>query len=371
MEAVCMKIVEMSIAASWLILAVIVLRLFLSKAPKGFRYVLWALVAIRLICPFSPESTFCLVPDVESFFTEETPEADINQDNPIPEQNNAQNNIQNNVQNSVQNGIQSGVQNNVQNDVQNGAQNNAQGTVTDGTVTSRPNGNENVQFGQDTTVSDDVLETVPDVDEKIEEKTGAQGLVDMFVAARPWTWLTDGILLVIYMIISYLYLWNKVKVSVPIGDNVFICDEIRSPFIFGIIRPRIYVPSHIEKEQMTYIIAHEKEHLRCFDYLWKPFGFVILAIHWFNPLVWVAYVLMCRDLELACDERVIRNMNAFDKKSYSETLLACSSPRHYISACPVAFGEISIKERIKKVLLYKKPATWVIGIAVLVCLIIG
>ena len=346
MDAVCMKIVEMSIAASWLILAVILLRLFLTKAPKGFRYVLWALVAIRLICPFSIESSFSLVPDTNGFLSVETPEVEV------PEVEALEQNIGQNT--TVPGTTPSVPSTNPGN----------QGTMPEvpGTTPSVPDPEPSVPSAP---VVPDVTPSAP--------VTSAEPITDTIELADvlPWAWAVGAVLMLVYMVISYVRLWNRVKISVPVGEKIYICDEIKSPFIFGVVRPSIYVPSHIERNQMTYILAHEREHLRCLDHMWKPIGFVLLAVHWFNPLVWVAYVLMCRDLELACDERVIRHMDTSEKRNYSETLLACSSPGHYISACPVAFGEIGIKERIKRVFSYKKPTFWVVATALLLCVMVG
>ena len=317
MQAVCIKIFEMSIAASWLILVVILLRIFLVKAPKNFRYILWALVAIRLICPFSVKSDFSLVPDMNGLLSTEMPGVEV------PEQNQGQN------------------------------------TIIPGTTPSVPDTDSNVQ-------GPSVLpEETPNAPVTPEENT------IKLIEILPWVWAFDAVLMLIYMFVSYVRLWNRVKISIPIGENIYICDQIQSPFILGVIRPNVYIPSHIGKDQMPYILAHEREHLRCMDHIWKPFGFVLLTVHWFNPLVWVAYILMCRDLELACDERVIRNMDSTEKRNYSETLLVCSSPGDYISACPVAFGEIGIKERIKRIFSYKKPKVWIIGAVILVCVMVG
>ena len=332
MEGVFLEILNMSISASWLILAVIIIRALLSKAPKGFRYILWVLVAVRLVCPFTLESALSLIPSAETI-----PKDIVHSDAP-----------------QIHTGI----------------------GALDETINPIISENFSPMIPNDSSSEGQDAEN-PGVSEN-EGVIGDTGSVEtpvtvmqMVVAIAVGVWCIGILAMLIYTIVSYMQLWKKVKVSVRIQDNVWINDEIRSPFILGIIRPRIYLPSHIEKEQMSYIIAHEKEHLRCLDYVWKPLGFLILTVHWFNPLVWVAYVLLCRDIELACDERVIRTMDAADKRNYSEVLLACSSPRHFISACPVAFGEIGIKERIKKILTYKKPAVWIMGIAAVACVIVA
>ena len=336
------------------------MRFLLKKAPKGFCYVLWALVAIRLICPVTIESSFSLVPQMDTVLEDVRGEL-------TGEQNAPNQNLQNSTTDVIN--LQGNIvgNQNVQNsttDVEN-----PQGSAVGNQ--NLHNSTTDVENSQGSTVGNQNLQNNITDAEKLQNSTPGSEKSSTSFAGVSYVWLTVVVLLLVYMIASYIYLWKKVQVSAPIGDNVYICDAIRSPFIFGVIRPRIYLPSYVEKEQMSYILAHEKAHMKCLDYLWKPLGFVILSIHWFNPLVWMAYVLMCKDLELACDERVIRNMDFTEKRNYSEVLLACSSPRHYISACPVAFGEISIKERIKKVLLYKKPATWMVGIAIVVCIVFG
>ena len=303
MEAVFLKILNMSISASWLIGIVFVLRFLFKKAPKSFNYILWALVAIRLICPFTIESVLSLVPSAETVPTEimysRTPE--------------------------VQTGID------------------AVDTVVNPIITGS---------------------MAPEIGPSINPMQ-----VVMFVASIVWT--IGIVVMLLYMVISYLMLRWKVRASMHLQENVWICDQIDSPFILGLIRPRIYLHSDIEEEQIAYIVAHEKEHLKYRDYLWKPLGFVILAIHWFNPLVWISYVYMCRDMEIACDERVIRGMDVDEKKKYSNVLLACSAKRRVISACPVAFGEVGIKQRIKSVVNYRKPAFWIVCVAVIACLVVG
>ena len=303
MEAVFLKILNMSISAGWLIVIVFLLRLLLKKAPKSFNYILWALVAIRLICPFTIESVLSLVPSSEvvpkEIMYSRTPE--------------------------VQTGIQ------------------AVDTVVNPVITGS---------------------MAPEIGPSINPMQ-----VAMFIASSVWIIGIVGMFL--YRGISYMMLRWKVRASMHLQENMWICDAIDSPFILGVIRPRIYLHSDIEEEQIPYIVAHEKEHLKYCDYLWKPLGFIILAIHWFNPLVWLSYILMCRDMELACDERVIRSMDVDEKKKYSNVLLACSAKRRVISACPVAFGEVGVKQRIQSVVNYKKPAFWFVCVAVVVCVVTG
>jgi len=336
MEALFLQILSMSISASWLIVAVILIRFLLKKAPKGFRYVLWALVAVRLLCPVYIESDFSLIPSqdvIADVGTVTKPMVPVTPgisdgDHVVPD--GAQNdNVQNNeVQNQNSQGNQGQI-NNIESIIL--PDNEAQDNSSQNTVTA--------------------------------EKWNVSTVM-------AWIWLIGMVALFIYAVVSYGLLSNTTKASIQKEDNLWVCDGIQSPFILGLIHPQIYLPSYIEEGHIPYIVAHEKEHIRCKDNWWKPLGYILLTIHWFNPLVWVAYILMCKDIELACDERVIRTMGAEDKKNYSKSLLLCSNPKHFISACPVAFGEVGVKERIKKIVDYRKPSVWIVGIGILVCLII-
>lgn len=327
MKDLFLQVLNMSISSSWLILAVIAIRFLMQKvrAPKNLCYLLWLFVAIRLLCPFTIESTMSLLPNQnilpeslqvskEHSFIEMKEEEKIEQEHIYGIEN-----MFSNINNE-----------NTSNDKQ---------------------GVENQTAGDEAVFSQNV------------------SMDWTFVLSVIWGIGTIGFLG--YGVISYINLSKKVSISVHTEDNVWICDEIHSPFLLGLGKPRIYIPSNMEEVRLPYIIAHEKEHMRCLDYLWKPLGFFLLALHWFNPFVWLAYVLMCRDIEYACDERVIRDMDNVQKKMYTESLLLCSSPRHYITACPVAFGETSIKERIKNVVTYKKPALWIVGIGLVACVVVA
>ena len=180
-------------------------------------------------------------------------------------------------------------------------------------------------------------------------------------------WLTGIAVMLLYTVISYFRIYFKVKEAIPLKDNIFICDAVSSPFILGILRPKIFM----HEEDRKYVIAHEKAHLKRLDHLWKPLGFLLLSVYWFNPVLWIAYILLCKDIELACDEKVIKEMGEDIKKQYSATLINCSVSQKMLTACPLAFGETGIKSRIKAVLNYKKPAFWVIVIAVLSCVAVS
>lgn len=295
-----LTLLNMSVVSSLLILAVIILRLVFKKAPKAIICVLWALVGLRLICPFSFESRLSLVPEAKPV-TYIAEHSDI--DKPVEAYVGENREV-------------------VSYDT-------PQGSVMVATQASK-------EF--------DVRAFLTDI--------------------LPFVWGLGVLSMALSSVISYIKLKKRMLACLNVKDNIYLCDGIKSPFILGLIRPKIYIPSHLSEEEQRVVIAHEKAHLRRLDHLWKPLGFVILTIHWFNPLVWLSYVLLCRDIEGACDEYVVKKMNADDKKLYSYTLLSCSAPRHMLTACPVAFGEISVKGRVKSVLSYKKPAFWIIIAAV-------
>ena len=295
-------IVNTSISASWLILAIIVIRLVFKKMPKAWTCVLWGLVAIRLICPFSIESPLSLIPSAEV----------------IPEE----------------------------------------VLYMEGGQRHDP-----VEFNG--------IEA-PTVQEAVGEAVGETvSQVQTFDVYGALVWLAGMAAMLIYALISYLRLWHRVMVSINERDNIWLCDQIDSPFILGMFCPRIYMPSGMAEEQAAYVIAHEQAHLHRHDHWWKPIGFLLLSIYWFNPLIWVAYILLSRDIELACDEKVIRSMEIADKQAYSEALLVCSVNRRMIAACPLAFGEVGVKARVKSVLNYKKPAFWVVVGSVAICVVVA
>lgn len=190
--------------------------------------------------------------------------------------------------------------------------------------------------------------------------------LQVVIAVAAALWLVGMIAMVCYALVSFLQLRRHVRVRMPLGDGVYACDNIASPFILGVFRPKIFLPSDLPEEKRESILAHERAHLARLDHWWKPLGFVLLTVFWFHPLLWVAYILLCRDVELACDEKVIASLSAEEKKAYSEVLLECSMPRKWITACPLAFGETGVKQRIKAVLHYKKPALWIIIAALVI-----
>ena len=184
-------------------------------------------------------------------------------------------------------------------------------------------------------------------------------------------WLFGIAALFLYSAVSYWRLRRKVCEAVILRGNIYQSEKVCSPFVLGIIKPKIYLPYHMDSREMSHVIAHEQTHIRRKDHWWKPLGFLLLTIHWFNPLMWLSYILLCRDIELACDEKVIREMGNEQRADYTQALVACSVNRRSIAACPLAFGEVGVKERVKSVMNYKKPAFWIVLASVVICAVIA
>ena len=304
MAAVFLKLLNLSISASWLVLAVLVLRLISKRSPKWVNVLLWGIVALRLVLPFSIESALSLIPSAETV----SPAA---------------------VQFAPAPTITSGV------------------SIIDNAV--NPSLSEH-------------FAAVP---------TASVNPLYVWTEIAGWVWLIGLGAMLLYALVSYLRLRRRVSVSLPIQDHIYLCDAISSPFILGVVKPRIYLPSGLDEVQRQNVLAHEQAHLARRDHWWKPLGFALLAVYWFNPVLWLAYTLLCRDIELACDERVIRTMDKSAVKTYSTVLLACSMPRKAVITCPLAFGEVGVKERVKNALHYKKPAFWVVAASVTVCIVVA
>lgn len=195
--------------------------------------------------------------------------------------------------------------------------------------------------------------------------------MQMVISVLSVLWVMGMVILCIYFVVSYCLLRKRVALSKNILENVYACDAVNSPFILGIIRPRIYLPSGMDQDTLECVLAHEKAHLRRLDHIWKPFGFLVLTLYWFNPLCWISYVLLCKDIEFACDELVMKDKDKEWKITYCQALLDCSIKRKAIAACPIAFGEVSVKDRVRSVLHYKKPAFWIVVVAVLSCAVVA
>lgn len=300
MTDVFLRILGMSVTAGWVIMAVIVLRFFLRRAPKWLRCLLWAIVAVRLVCPFSIESTFSLMPGAEAI-------------NPAM------------LQYAPAPAAASG----------------------DPAADALP-----------VSVTGDFA--APGPEERVDS-------VQTWIFAGSIVWVSGLVILLGYALFSSLRLRLRMAEAVLLYGNVYICDAAVSPFVLGLARPRIYLPSDLEDTQLKYVLAHECAHLRRKDHWWKTFGYILLAVYWFHPLVWAAYILLCRDIEFACDEKVVRSLNMAGRKAYSKALVTCSMKRRRVMVCPLAFGETDVKRRVITVLNYSKPAFWLILVAVTAC----
>ena len=303
MSEIFLKIINMSISASYIVLAVLLLRLLLKKAPKWITVVLWGIVAVRLVCPFSIESVLSLIPSAETvspdIMMDRTPEINTG----IP------------VLNQVINPVISG------------------------------------SFTPDPGTSANPLQ--------------------LWIPTFAVIWIIGMVALLIYTVISFAKVKRKIGTAVFLRDNIYQSENVVSPFVLGIIKPKIYLPFGMNEKDMEHVVAHEMAHIRRKDHLWKPLGFLLLTLHWFNPLMWLGYVLLCRDIELACDEKVIKELDHDARADYSQALLTCSVNRRMIAACPLAFGEVGVKDRVKSVLNYKKPAFWIIIAAIVACVAVA
>jgi len=303
MDDIFLKLVNLSISASWLILAVLVLRVVLKKAPKWVMPLLWGVVALRLVCLFSIESALSLIPSAET----------------IPSE-----------------------------------------IVTE---TREP-----VLYEQ-ATLNIVTNPTLPSAAEVPVGVSRQQAQVDFNIYSV--LWLAGMAALLVHALVSAGKLKRKLATAILLRDNIYESEFVDSPFVFGVVKPNIYLPMHMDEGTAAYVIAHEHAHLARRDHWWKVLGYLVLALHWFNPLVWVAYILFCRDIELACDEKVVKGLDGAARADYSQALLSCAAPKRAVAACPLAFGEGNIKMRVKSALHYKKPAFWVAAAAVLAVVIVA
>ncbi len=302
MQSVFLKMLNMSIAAGYGILAVLILRFALKNAPKSLRLILWGLVGVRLIFPFSIKSVLSLVPSVST-----------------------------------------------------------------------------IQYAGSGTVPV-VTSGFPALNSAVNPAIAASMSPAPYLSADPaqallaiWSsiWVAGAALMLLYAVVSYFRLRHRVNTAVRLYDDVFESEAVKTPFVLGLFRPRVYLPFYMEEPAKSLVIAHERAHIRQGDHWIKLLGFALLAVYWFHPLVWVANILLCRDLELCCDERVIATLDLEEKKAYSNALLSCGAPSFHVSACPVAFGEVGIKARIQNILNYKKPAFWAIVLGVMACVVLA
>lgn len=305
MAEIFLYLVNRSITAGWLILAVVLLRLLLRRAPKWISCLLWCLVGARLLVPVSIESVFSLIPSADTLSRE--------------------------ILYAASPALDSGIE----------SVNRVVNPMLQASFAPNPGDSVNP--------------------------------LQMLASVASYIWVLGMTVLLLYTVITYIRLKHRVGDAVRFQGNVFQSEKVGSPFVLGVIKPRIYIPYDMTDEERQCVIAHEQAHLARRDHLWKPLAFLILTVYWFQPLVWVAYLLLCRDIEYACDEKVLGKLGEEKKKIYSVALLHCSvGGKNYhrmIAACPIAFGEVGVKSRIKSVLHYKKPTFWLILAALLVCVV--
>ncbi len=303
MSEIFIKIINMSISASWIVLAVFALRFLLKKAPRWVSVVMWGIVGIRLVCPFSFESILSLIPSATTVSPQIMFDRNPHINSGIP--------LINNYINPV---------------------------ISE-------------SFAPNPMTSANPL----------------QILIPVFANL----WILGIIVMIIYSAVSFIIIKRKVKTAVKLRDNIFQSEAVISPFVLGAFKPKIYLPFNISKNDIEYVIAHENAHILRKDYLWKPIGFLLLSIYWFNPIMWICYVFLCRDIELACDEKVVKSYNNIQRADYSQALLTCSVNRKMITACPLAFGEVGVKNRVKSILNYKKPAFWMIILSIILTIVLA
>ncbi|MBR4933166.1 MAG: hypothetical protein IKZ03_01795, partial [Clostridia bacterium] len=306
MTDIFLKILNMSISASFVCAAVVVARLMLRRAPRWIMLLLWLAVAVRLVCPIVFESEVSIMPMADT----------------VPQ----------NIGVADTPAIHSGIE----------PLNNAV----------------NPLLQTDTLAPDPTNSTNP-------------MQIATFIASI--VWVAGICLMFLYTLISYIRLKLRVRESIPANGEkrVRLCDSITSPFILGFVRPVIYLPSNIDESDADHVLAHERCHIKRLDFIWKPLGFMLLSLHWFNPFMWMAYVLLCRDIESACDEAVLKSRGSEIKADYATALINCSVSRKSIAACPLAFGETGLKTRVRNVLSYKKPTVWLIAAGLIVCAAVG
>lgn len=325
MGRIFLEILNNSITASYLILAVILLRMILKKVPKWSICLLWGMVAVRLLFLISLESAFSVIPDSKPISIEEFEATKVNIEESILKDQETNYDFNSEILESI-----------------------ADGKITDEKLWD----NDYVSNHSDN------------------EKSFKEHLVNN-IGIISGIWLVGMFALLTYAVLSFVRLKQKIAASICLYDNVYLCDEIDSPFVLGIVKPRIYLSSQVSSEVWEPILKHERVHLGRRDHIWKLVGFFLVAVYWFNPLSWVAYILFCKDMELACDEKATKDMDKKQRTDYCQALLACSMNQKLAKVCPVAFGEVGVKERIKQVLNYKKTSFWMILLAVIVCVVVS
>ena len=405
MSAIFIKLLNMSIAAGWLALAIVLLRFAFKKAPGWVRCAVWALVALRLALPFSFQSALSIIPSVNTVSVIDVPaaedasaqdaapgSAEVSDIEPVSEYTEpssvpaaasteeiSKEEIPSEDPASIAEPVSEAAppQTGSVSQPEPAPREESAPTAPPSNVSAPPQsgaphaGTGKTEPGGSAGHTAETPDGKPGVSKKIVINTGIAA-VDQSVSlsgaasAAATVWAVGMFAMAAYAVVSYVRLRRRVRESVK-RNGVYICDNISSPFVFGLFRPRIYVPSGMNEKNLRYVLAHEKAHIKRLDHIWRPLGYALLSVYWFAPLIWIAYILFCRDIEIACDEKVVRTLSAEERSGYTQALLDLSRPHRAISACPVAFGETGVKERVKKVFKYKKPALWIIVTALLLC----
>lgn len=361
MEKLFLQILNMSISATYLILAIVAIRFLLKKTPKWINVLLWGLVAVRLLCPFTPESMFSLIPKAQAvspeILTPQVPSTNLGGGS-----------------------FESG---------EIGTMGEIAGTGTIGEspeilAPEVPNtnlGGGSFESGEIETMGEiagtgtigesPVLPPVSDVESLPSAPVSDAVDPQNVMAVLAVIWAAGVVVMLAYVAYSYGRIRKKVGMAVPMGNGIYQSDQIDSAFVLGILKPKIYLPFSLKEKNINHVVSHERAHIRRRDHLWKPLGFLLLALHWFNPFMWVGYILLCHDIELACDEKVIGELGYMERAEYSEVLLSCSVNRRMVFACPVAFGEINMKGRVKSVLNYQKPTFKIICLSLVACMLLS
>lgn len=386
MSSLFIHLFNLSISAIWLIAAVIILRLVLKRlAPRWTVCLLWAVVGLRLIIPFSIESDISLVPSVQTL----NPDT-VHISESVPEEDDS---FSDSISVTVSDAVSEPVSDTVSEALPDDSSdiNSDHGESDDYSDFSRIilppitdiSISEDVSFDvmhillekpptEEVPKTDYIDSGIKPIDDRINSAIAStvkdnpsKNPIKSFADIGCTVWIIGVAVMAVYALVNYIVLKKRVSESIPDGKDIRRCEAVGSPFILGVFKPRIYLPFGLSSETETHIIAHERAHLKRFDHLVKPFGYILLAVYWFNPLVWIAYILLCRDIETACDEKVVKNLDADARKAYASALLECGIKRSVIAACPVAFGEIGVKQRVKNAIAYKKPIFWIIIVAVI------
>jgi len=301
METVFLYILNKSITAGWMILAVLLIRIVLKRLPKWVNCILWIMVGIRLICPIGFQSDWSLIPSAH--------------------------------------------------------------TVSDVMMyTDEPTINSGIEVIDQ--LINPVLPSVEGSDSSMGDKSMA--LIIEYVS---YIWIVGIASLAVHSMVRWSRLRNRVRASIRVKDQVYICDDISAPFILGVFRPRVYLPSTLSEEHMKIVLDHENAHLSRDDHWTKMLGFILVILHWFNPLVWLACQKMSEDIELACDEKVIRGIDNQSRKKYMQVLLEVSQVKTVFFNSPLAFGEVGVKKRIRSMIQYKKMNTWAMTVSILIWMV--